>query len=92
MQYSTARQKFFKTEEGNVITERRGIFTNPSKKGNLKDALFSNMYKQDRELLQKVNNMANKEREQYLKFVKERADRPAGNNFHPTGPQEYRDL
>ena len=54
--------------------------------------MFSNMYKQDRELLQKVRQMADKEREQYLKFVKERADKPAAVNFHPSGPQEYRDL
>jgi hypothetical protein len=58
----------------------------------LKDALFSNMFKQDKELLKKVRGMADKEREEYLKFVKERADKPAGANFHPSGPQEYRDL
>jgi hypothetical protein len=58
----------------------------------MKDALFSNMFKQDREMLTKVRQMADKEREQYLKFVKERADRPVGNNFHPSGVQGYKDL
>jgi hypothetical protein len=35
--------------------------------------------------------MADKEREEYFKLVRERADKPANNKFHPTGPQEFKD-
>jgi hypothetical protein len=50
------------------------------------------MFTQDRDFLKKIREMADKEREEHLKTVKERANKPADSKFHPTGPQEYPDL
>ena len=90
-QYTGGRLKNYRTEEGNVITEKRGIYTGPSKKGKLRDALFSNMFMQDKDYVKKIKELASNEKEDYLKEVKERANKPAEMKFHPTGPQEYKD-
>jgi hypothetical protein len=89
--YSQGRKKIYRTENKKVITEPRGIYTKPSKTG--VDSFFTNDFKQDLNLLNKVAEMAKKEREEYLNKV--RSDKQEKNNlvrFKPTGPQEYKDF
>jgi hypothetical protein len=57
----------------------------------MKDALFSNMFMQDRDYVKKIKELAKTEKEDYLKSVKENANKPADSKFHPAGPQEYTD-
>jgi hypothetical protein len=54
--------------------------------------MFSNMFKQDRDYVTKIKELAKKEKEDYLINVKEKAKKPSEMKFHPTGPQEYPDL
>ena len=75
-----------------MITERRGIYTNPPKKGKNNDAMFTNIIVQDEAAFQKMKEKAKEEHENYLKKVRERAEKQSGFSFRPGGPQEYKDL
>jgi hypothetical protein len=97
--YSQGRKKVYRTEDKRVITEPRGVFTKPAKKGIAPDAFFSNAFKEDKDTLKKVKEMAEKEREDYMKVVKGRkkgggdeSNQVFRANFKPTGPQEYKDF
>lgn len=94
--YSQNRQKIYRTEDKKVITEARGVFTNPPKKGKFVDAYFHNDYKQDMSTLTKIAETVKKEREDYIKEIK--GKKKGGENqevfkakFKPGGPQEYKD-
>lgn len=98
--YSQGRSKVYRTEDKRVITEPRGIFTKVMKKGKGPDAFFSNGFKEDKDTLKKVRELAEKEKEEYMKVVKSRkkggaaedSDQVFRANFKPTGPQEYKDF
>lgn len=96
--YSQDRAKVYRTEDRKVITEARGIFTNPTKKGKFVDVCFSNDFKQDMEMCNKIADIAKKEREDYIKTVKSRKKGAEGSTesfrvqFKPAGPQEYKDM
>jgi hypothetical protein len=85
-----------KDENRKVITQPRGIFTKPSKKGKFADAFFSNMTVQDKKISQMEKEMADKERAEYLTLVQTRKKGSNGAaykaTFKPGGPQEYKDL
>jgi hypothetical protein len=97
--YSQGRQKVYRTEDKNVITGPRNIMTKPLKHGKAPDVYFTNIFKEDKENLNKIKAQAEKEKEDYLKVVASRkkgaeADPNAVFKaaFKPTGPQEYKDL
>jgi len=93
--YSQERKKIYRTSEKKVITEPRGIFTTILKKGKFSDAFFSNMVKEDKEIQAQIANLAEKERQEYMKNVKKRTQKQSHNfkeSFLPAGPQEYKDL
>jgi hypothetical protein len=50
------------------------------------------MFKQDKDYVSRIKELAGREKEEYIKSVRERANKPSEMMFHPTGPQEYRDL
>jgi hypothetical protein len=89
--YSQGRKKTYRDAEGKVVTEKKGIYTRPAKKGNYSDAYFSNFMAQDKEMSLKLKDMSIKERDEYLALVKTRKDIKGDKNFKPGGPQEYVD-
>ncbi len=98
--YSQNKEKVYRTEDRKVITEPRGIFTKPLKRGNGPDVYFINGFKEEKETLKKLEEIAKKEREDLLRKVKGRkkgGEESNNNNtfkanFKPSGPQEYKDL
>lgn len=94
--YSQERQKIYRTEDRNVITEVRGIFTKPLKKGKAPDAYFSNGFKEEKATLKRVKEMAEKDREEYLAMVRKNKENDPNKvyraKFKPSGPAEYKNL
>ena len=90
--YSQAKERTFKRDGKKIITEKRGVFTSPPKTGKNTDAMFTNIFTQDEEAIEKLKQKAKEDHQFYMKKVKERADKPLGYIFKPTGPQDYKDL
>lgn len=92
--YSQDKKKIYRTEERKVITDARGIFTNPGKKGKFSDAYFSNLAKIDKNILEDVEQKAKREHDDYMNLVKNRKKSTGGfkQTFRPSGPQEYKNL
>jgi|LauGreDrversion4_2_1035121.scaffolds.fasta_scaffold331543_1 hypothetical protein len=92
--YSVNRRKIRKVEK-NVITDPRGIFTNPGKKGNGVDIYFKNDFKVNDDTLKKLEDAAEKEKNDLLNKVKQSKIKNTDNfrpNFKPGGPQYYKDF
>jgi hypothetical protein len=92
--YSQNRKKIYRTSERKVITEPRGIYTNPLKKGQTKDAYFSNLHHLEKNVLSMVEEKAKQERDNYMALVGSRKNKNAVYKqvFKPSGPQEYKDF
>lgn len=93
--YSQDRKKIYRTAEKKVITEPRGIYTTILKKGKFSDAFFSNMVKEDKHIQAQIEQLADKEKQEYMSNVKKRTQKDSHNfkqSFLPAGPQEYKDL
>jgi len=91
------KSKSYKVIERRVITENRGIFTNPGKKGKFTDAYFSNLVAEDKNMQERQKDQADKEKVAYMATVAERKkpdSEKAGYKavFKPGGPQEYHDF
>jgi DNA replication initiation complex subunit (GINS family) len=93
--YYSQSKKSRRTEDKKVITEPRGIFTKPPKKGIVNEAFFSNMMAEEKEIINRLKEMSEKDREEFLKKVQSR--KKGGQppefkaKFKPGGPQEYFD-
>jgi hypothetical protein len=90
-------KKTYRNEDRKVITEVRGVFTNPGKKGKNKDAFFSNAFQEEKGTLKMLEEMAKKEQEDLLTLVHSRKKGAAVAEgfrvaFKPGGPQEYKDF
>jgi hypothetical protein len=70
--FSQLKEQKFKREGNKVITERRGIYTSPPKKGKNNDAMFTNSIVQDEVAFEIMKEKANEEHEIYLNKVRER--------------------
>ncbi len=80
-----------------VLTDPRGIFTKPPKKGISNDALFSNLIIEEKSTTNRVKELNDRDREEYIMKVKSRKkgaspDSEYKFNFKPAGPQDYVDL
>ena len=89
--YSLTKEYNHKIIEGKVITEKRGIFTQPPKSGKGRDAYFDLMVKsyEPSEELQKKGN--EEEKNQLLKKVKKRKEQGVVPHYYPPHVQEYKD-
>lgn len=78
--------------EGKVIGEKRGIFSQPGKRGKGKDAYFKCMdYAEDTEIKQ-LKNKTIQERNDMLNTVRARKEKKFVPPFKSPGEQEYKDL
>ncbi len=89
-------KKSRRTEDKKVITDPRGIFTKPPKKGNITDAFFSDVVKEEKETINRIQMMNEKDREDFLNKVKDRQKSAKSGGeykprFKPGGPQDYND-
>jgi len=91
--YSREREKVYRTEDRKVLTENRGIFTKPPKKGRFTDAYFSNTLKVDPRLEETIKQKAENEEKQHKEFIQTRKAEKKNfkAEFRPGGPQEHKD-
>ena len=92
--YSEKKYKVRK-EQKNVITEPRGIFSNPGRKGQGIDVFFSNDFKTNDETVKRLEDIARKEQEDYISKVKKSKSKEGKDfksSFKPGGPQLYNDF
>jgi hypothetical protein len=92
--YSENRKKIRKVEK-NVITDPRGIYTNPGRKGKGVDVYFKNDFKIEENTLKKLEDAADKDKNDILEKVKNSKNKNTENfkpNFKPGGPQYYKDF
>ena len=89
--YSLNKEYHHKIVEGKVITEKRGIFTQPPKSGKGRDAYFDllvSTYEPSQELLKKGNA---DDKTKLLSTVKKRKEQGAVPHYYPPHVQEYKD-
>lgn len=77
--------------DGKVVTEKRGILTQPGKKGKGRDAYFAAIEPISNEEFEKMRSSTKDDRDRYLQRVKERKEEKPEIKFKPCGLQEYKD-
>ena len=89
--YSTNDYQNHEVIDHKVITEKRGIYTNPLKVGKANDVYFTKIEGPDEEGLERLKELNKKDHEDLMKKVAEikekKSERP---NFKPSGPQEFK--
>jgi len=87
--YSRAQQyEHHKVVDGKVITEKRGIYTQPGKKGKGNDVYFERVEPLSDDQVERLKELAKKDKEDLMATVKERKEKKAIAQFKPPGPQE----
>ena len=87
--YSGAQHyEHHKVVDGKVITEKRGIYTQPGKKGKGNDVYFERVEPLSDDQVERLKELAKKDKEDLFATVKERKEKKAIAQFKPPGPQE----
>lgn len=89
--YSGDKNEMHQIVEGKVVTDKRGIFTQPGKKGKGRDVYFAEVEPISKEEFEKMRSSTNEARDKYIQQVKEKKEEKPEIMFKPCGPQEYRD-
>ena len=86
-----SRKKEFehhKVVDRKVITEKRGIYTQPVKKGKGPDSYFEPIEPLSNAQIDELKRKRKEDEDNYLKIVKERKEKKGLTRFKPAGPQE----
>lgn len=80
-----------KIVEGKVITEKRGIYTQPFKKGKGPDAYFTPIEPVSKKEIEEMKQKNKEEFDEYKRLLKERKEnKEVHPKFKPAGPQEFK--
>ena len=89
--YSRKKVYNVKIVEGKVITEKRGIYTQPFKKGKGPDVYFQNIEPVSKQEIEEMKLKNKEEFDKYKQSIKERKENKDVNpKFKPAGPQELK--
>jgi hypothetical protein len=87
--YSRAQEfEHHKVVDGKVITEKRGIYTQPGKKGKGNDVYFERVEPLSDEQVERLKELTKQDKEKLMETVKNRREKKADVQFKPPGPQE----
>ena len=91
--YYSRDKKRITDDQGKVISEKRGIYSNPAKKGKFTDSYFSaDFLKTDKETLNRLKEVSENEQKAKLEKVhKEKQNKNFQIPFRSSGVQEYKD-
>ena len=88
--YSTNDYQNHKVVEHKVITEKRGIFTNPLKVGKANDVYFTKIEGPDEAGLERLKELNKKDHEDLMNKVSELKEKKTSTVFKPSGPKEFK--
>jgi len=94
-QYYSTKKKQKVDENSKIVLEKRNPYANPMKRGKSPDVYFSNMFFEEKNIVERQLKLAAKDAEDYL--VKAKSRKKGSSNevfkavFKPGGPKEYGD-